>query len=92
MRKQWKYYMAKSKVITRQMAKEQIEHYFGELTELDTDDFCRYLLECTISKATPKQLEQLYSDIAFYIEDADTFRPIKVLKDTKAVKILLTKR
>lgn len=84
--------MAKSKVVTTQTARHEIEEYFKGLNDLDTYDFGKYLLSCILDKATPKQLEKLYSDVAFYAEDEDTFRPIKVLKDTKAVKILLTKR
>lgn len=84
--------MAKSKVVTVQEAKEQIVANFDELNNIDIVDLCRYLLECTMSKSTPKQLQQLYADVTFYIEDEDTFKPIKVLKDTKATKILLTKR
>lgn len=84
--------MAKSKVVTIKEAKEQIVANFDELNSIDIIDFCRYLLECTMSKSTPKQLQKLYADVTFYIEEPDTLKPIKVLKDTKATKILLTKR
>jgi hypothetical protein len=83
--------MAKSKVVTIEEAKKSIIDYYGQLDGFDTYDFCRYLLEIIMQNATPKRLEELHRDISFYVEE-DKSNPIKVLKDTKATKILLTKR
>jgi len=87
--------MAKSnkpEVMTRQECIKDIEAYINGLTFDDVTEFAKWLVNVYSDKATEKELEKLHYEVNFLSCEFEDYKNIKVLKDTKATKILLTKR
>ena len=84
--------MVKSKVLTRQMAIDEIKNHIGEMCDGALHDFCIDLIEQLSVIGTARKLADIHETSQWYIvDDSDNIKSIKVLKDTKATKILLNK-
>ena len=84
--------MSKPEVMTRRECVKDIEAYINGLTFDDVTTFAKWLVNVYSEKATEKELEHLHYEVNFLGCEFEDYKNIKVLKDTKAVKILLTKR
>lgn len=85
--------MNKPKVVTKAKATEEILNFIEEFDNEDLLHYLRQTLKYICKESTPTQLENLHFEVQRYVRYHDEeLEDIKVLKDTKATKILLTKR